>query len=119
MAEFKITKGDRATIPYRLTDVDNLSGYSFIWTLAAEEDGAPLLTKTSGAGGPISFDIALKNIDVNLEVADFDYDNSTIEPGTYYCQLIAIFYDTMFGDFPRTIDKSTVIVSHSQYYKHL
>ena len=117
MDEFKITKGDRATIPYRLNDVDNLNGYSFIWTLSAEEDGAPLLTKTSGIGG-IIHDIALKNIDVNLEVADFDY-SSTIEPGTYYCQLIAIYDDGISGEFPRTIDKRAVIVTHSQYYKHL
>jgi hypothetical protein len=118
MAEFKITKGDRQTLPFRVTDVDNLSGYTFIFTLAAEDDGVPFITKSSGGINEIITDIALKNVDVNFEVADFDYVNSNIEPGEYHYHLIAIFNDGLMGDYPRTIDKGKVIVSDSQYYKH-
>ena len=116
MAVFKITKGDKNVLPYRLQDLANLTDYDFICTIAETADGNPFLTKVSDVAGEIDIDVELKNVDVNLEIVDFDY-NSTVAPGTYHVHLIAIFDDGT--DFiPRTIDKSTLIVEDSQYFKH-
>jgi hypothetical protein len=117
MAVFNITKGDKQVFPYRVTDLQNLVDYEFIWTLSTTEYGAPILTKKSTVGDEIIIDTATKDVDVNIDISDMDYD-STIEPGTYHCHLIAI-YEGGVSDIPRTIDKSTVVVTHSQYYKAL
>lgn len=116
MAIFKVTKGDKQLFPYKVADLENLTAYKFIWTMAATEDGVPILTKDSDNGSEIDIDVVEKDVNVHTEIVDFDYE-STIEPGTYYCQLLAIFdYESSY--IPRVIDKSTVIVEHSQYYKH-
>lgn len=117
MAVFNVTKGDKQVFPYRVTDLQNLVDYEFIWTLSDTADGAPILTKKSTVADEIDIDTVTKDVDVNTLITDFDYDSS-IEPGTYHCHLIAI-YEGGVSDIPRTIDKSTVVVTHSQYYKAL
>jgi hypothetical protein len=116
MAIFKITKGDKQVLPYRIQDLENLTDYSFICTISDTVDGIPFLVKESIIPGEIDVDNIMKNVDINLEIVDFDY-NSSVAPGTYHVHLIAIYDD---GDtyIPRTIDKSTLEVSDSQLYKN-
>ncbi len=116
MATFNITKGDHQIFPFRVTDPETLADYRFIFTIAGETDGEPWLTKDSDESDEIDIDIVNKDVNVIIQITDFDYD-STVEPGTYHYHLIAI-YDDGSSFIPRTIDKGTIVVTHSQYYKH-